>query len=108
MTTKEKKFIDLKVLLSVQDIHELAASSRLYKNHGIVIEILSSEDTKAIRSEFALELSWLLFQLEYIFGNDQGLFNDLEQELREVIHKNFPLNRAIEALLDKAAESTSL
>ena len=101
MNTREKKLIELKVLLSVQDIHELSKESRLYKKHGISILQFKDDSLKGVQivSPFARELSWMFYQLTYIFGENPKFVLHLATSLAPHLEEAPELKELTDALI---------
>ena len=70
MKSKEEKLIALKVLLSVQDLTEISQQSKTFKANGVVVKNDNKQRkgfSTEIKTPFVKEVSWLLFQLQYVF-----------------------------------------
>lgn len=108
MGVKEQKFIDLKVLLSVGNLEDLSRDSKLFKKYGLVLAFeenaSSSKDQTYIVSPYAKEISWLLYQLDYIFEEREDFFFDLGINLKPFMRSHFKLEEIFEFIMVKATQ----
>ena len=103
MKSAEEKLIALKVMLSVQDVSELAAKSKSFKVSGVFVlkESIESKHNKVeIVTPFIKEVSWMLYQLQYVFKNNEEDFLFLCQSLE--LKANLSLKETIDYLLKRS------
>lgn len=109
MKTREEKLVALKILLSVHDINELSSQSKLFNNGGIKVQSSESEGAPelVIVTSFKREISWLLYQFQYVFQEDKEDFEFLAESLKLYIKKGKSLSSVIDFMLKESGKLLS-
>jgi hypothetical protein len=104
--SKEEKLIALKVLLNVQDIEELSSSSKAFKSEGVIVVPEEQKKKKGfhtvIQTPYVKEVSWLLFQFQYVFKNSDEEFALLCESLSRKLVKTMQPKEIAEFLITKS------
>lgn len=91
----------------MHDITEMAQDSKLFKRHGVAIDFVPRESAKVevrLVTQYAKELSWLFYQLEYVFNDEEDLYYDTAIRLKPFLKKGVSLNSIVDFIIDFIAE----
>ena len=101
MKTREEKLIALKVLLSVQNIAELSWQSKTFKNSKILVceSSMVNFTGLVLVTPYVKEVSWLLFQLKYIFQDQNDSFIFLCESLKLKLTKKMSIKQISDFLI---------
>ena len=106
LNPKEEKLIALKVMLSVQNISDLAALSKNFKSKNI--KASATPDVHftglVLVTPHLKELSWLLAQMQYIFQNNSESFLFLCESLKLELAKEMSAKQITDYLLKESGK----
>jgi len=106
LKTREEKLIALKVLLSVQNISELSLQSRTFKTSKVIVS--KNHNVKFVGiclvTPYVKQLSWLLYQLQYIFQDQDDSFVFLCESLKIRLAKTTDIKQISDFLLEESGK----